>query len=154
MIIAEPYSINQIPLLGLDSFVAGLVIGPMLKSWRGRWGLAALFGLCDGVGSFMGAMLPHAIPDAPDILIYGVAATVATFAAQRNTRWLASLPIILAIDNLTAGAPATEACVLAISSGLMALIGIALSELACHLGEHLGFSKPLFLERIRRTVDT
>jgi hypothetical protein len=60
----------QILLLGLDSFVAGVVIGPVLKPWRKRLGLAALFGFCDGAGTLVGALLPHAVPEYAEVIVY------------------------------------------------------------------------------------
>jgi putative Mn2+ efflux pump MntP len=126
----------QIPLLGLDSFVAGLMTGPVLKQRRKRLGLAVLFGLCDCAGSFMGATLPHAVPDFPVFIVYSLVVAAVLLAARRSASWLLSVPFILALDNLAAGAPAAATSVLAVSSGLMAWAGMVLSGFAWTVGMH------------------
>lgn len=127
----------QIPLLGLDSFVAGLLIGPVLKPWRDRSALAVMFGMCDGGGTFAGALLPHAVPDFSDVVVYALVVAAVLLAARRSSWWLAATPVVMALDNLAAGAPASAAPISAISSGLMALAGMALSGFAWSVGRRL-----------------
>ena len=117
----------HLPLLGLDSFVAGLLIGPLLRSRQHRALLAGAFGICDGLGTWVGALLPHSLPDTPDVAFYALAALAVVIAARRSARWLAVVPALLALDNLMAGAPAASALALAVSSGLMAWAGMTLS---------------------------
>jgi hypothetical protein len=120
----------QLPLLGLDSFVAGLLVGPVLKPWGRRVGLAVAFGSCDGIGTLGGAVLSHSVPDIPEVAVYVLAVSAVLLAARRSAWWLAAVPAVLALDNLAAGAPAELAPALAVSSGLMAWTGMALSGLA------------------------
>jgi hypothetical protein len=113
--------------LGLDSFIGGLLVGPVLTRWRDRLGLAALFGVCDGVASLVGGMLPHTFPDIPQALVYGLAVVLVGLAGRRSRSWLLASPLVLALDNLATGAPAAAVPAIAGSSGLLALVGMTAS---------------------------
>ena len=133
--------VDQVLLLGLDSLVGGLLIGPLPQRWRDRVGLAVLFGVCDGAGSFVGGTLPHAFPEIPDILLYGVAVVLVGLAARHSRHWLLASPFILALDNLATGAPATAVPTLAVSSGMLALAGMTASA-------YLSFAAQGFYRRV------
>ena len=42
-------------LLGSDSFVAGLIVGPFLRDWRAGASLSLGFAACDGAATLLGA---------------------------------------------------------------------------------------------------
>ena len=117
----------QILLLGLDSLATGMILGPLLKTWRARAGLSIACGLCDGVASIAGGWLPHTVPQPSTLLLYGVVAAVVVLAARRSPGWLVAAPPILALDNLSTGAPLAAAAVLALSSAMMACAGLGIS---------------------------
>jgi putative Mn2+ efflux pump MntP len=115
--------------LGLDSFAAGLVVGPILLSWSKRARLALGFGLCDGLACWMGACMPHQLPGLPDVVLYVCCVPFLLAGATRSRAWLCALPVVLSLDNLAAGLPAGQAPALALSSAVMAAFGLALGSL-------------------------
>jgi hypothetical protein len=115
--------------LGFDSFLAGLAIGPILRSWRSRAWFVALFGVCDGEATLLGAAAPHVVPELPAAALYGLAVVVVIQGARRSRAWLYAMPLLFSLDNLAAGAPAAEAPALALSSAAMAAAGLALGAL-------------------------
>jgi hypothetical protein len=127
----------QIPLLGFDSFVAGVLVGPVLKPWWKRAGLAVLFGACDGAGTLVGSLEPHALPELSDVVVYAVLAVTVALAAKNSSWWLLIAPFILALDNFAAGAPGSDAFTLAISSGIAAWVGMALAASAWRSGQYV-----------------
>jgi putative Mn2+ efflux pump MntP len=112
--------------LGLDSFMAGLAIGPILPSWGGRMLSALAFGLCDGLASWLGASIQHQLPDLPEFVLYIGSVVLLLAGAIRSRAWLFALPLVLSIDNLAAAVPAGQAPVLALGSAAMAGVGLAL----------------------------
>ena len=56
--------------LGFDSFLAGMAIGPIIRSGPGRAWCIALFGVCDGLATLFGAFVPHRLPDPPAAALY------------------------------------------------------------------------------------
>ena len=114
-------------LLGIDSLLVGLVIGPVVRTRARRAGLALAFGGCDGVATLLGACCPHAVPDLPGGLLYAGAAAAVMLAARRSAGWLLAAPLLLGLDNLASGAPASAALPLAASSAAMAWAGLAAS---------------------------
>jgi hypothetical protein len=120
-------------LLGLDSFVAGAAIGPILASWSARAWLVTAFGVCDGLSTLLGTAAPHLVPDLPSVMIYGIAVALIIQAALRSRTWLYAVPILLSLDNLAAGRPASEALALGLSSAAMAGLGLVLGGLGCRL---------------------
>lgn len=116
--------------LGLDSFLAGLAIGPLLPSRTGRLWCAAAFGVCDGLASWLGALIPHRLPEPPDLALWLVCVMLLLAGARRGRMWLFAVPVVLSLDNLAAGVPADLAPALALSSAVMAAAGIALGRLA------------------------
>jgi putative Mn2+ efflux pump MntP len=129
-------------LLSLDSLLASLAMGPLLASWRQRWGLAALFGGCDALAVCAGAAwgrndwaLALASPLAAlYALALGVCCLAAACGNQRRAkaRWVFVLPVLLSLDNLAygagagpaGGAVASQAIVLGFISFALALAGL------------------------------
>jgi hypothetical protein len=124
-------------LLGSDSLVAGLAIGPWVASWRAGAAYALLFGVSDGMATVLGATIPHRVPEPPAILIYLVAVGVFARGARHSRLWLCVLPVLVSLDNLAAGRPASGAVALALSSALMAALGMALGGLGRRLAIRL-----------------
>lgn len=126
-------SVGEIPsaivLVGSDSLIAGLLIGPCLTSWRAGAGYALWFGICDGLGTVLGSIALHRVPEPPAVLIYLAAAALLAQGARRSRVWLSALPVLFSLDNLAAGYPAAEAPVLALASAAMAGLGLALGGL-------------------------
>ena len=120
-------------LLGFDSLVAGLAIGPFLSSRRTAAAYALLFGVCDGVATALGSMAPHRVPEPPAILIYLAAAALLAQGARRSRVWLSALPALFSLDNLVAGYPAADAPGVALGSAAMAGLGLALGGLGRRL---------------------
>ena len=56
--------------LGFDSLLAGIAIGPVILSNRDRALFAILFGVCDGLATLCGILLPHRFPEAPSVALY------------------------------------------------------------------------------------
>jgi hypothetical protein len=120
----------QVWLFGSDSLIAGLFAGPVVGSWRGRVGLAVLFGVCDGAGTLFGALLPHAAPSLADVVLYLGYVLLVVMAARRSSFWLVFMPLVLGLDNLVSGAPVSSAPTLAVASATLALVGMSLSIIA------------------------
>jgi putative Mn2+ efflux pump MntP len=132
-------------LLGLDSLIACLAIGPIV-SRRSMVPLAVLFGVADGVGFLIGAGLHWQIPsDVSDILQTGILIAlglyllvIAAFAKRVAARWpVWILPWALSIDNLTygltddhaSGSLVQQAGLQTVASGLLALVGLVIGVL-------------------------
>lgn len=115
-------------ILSWDSFVAGAIVGPFLRGWRASVALAFLFALCDGGAAVIGDAWPHAAPTPPEILIYFVAAPLIAIAATHSRRWLFLTPALLSVDNLASGLLGANPLVLALGSGVAAIVGLTLSR--------------------------
>ena len=101
-------------LLGIDSLIACIAIGPIVSR---RWGvpLAALFGICDGGGFLLGSAFHWAMPDDVSTFVttavllalglYWIAIAVFARTSQLvSSRWLVwVLPFALSVDNITYG---------------------------------------------------
>jgi hypothetical protein len=116
-------------LLGFDSLLAGLAIGPILSSWHERTVFVLLFGVCDGAATLLGAAVPHLVPDPPAAMLYLLMVALIIQGARRSATWLYAMPILFSLDNLVAGSAASDALGLAVSSAAMAGIGLALGGL-------------------------
>jgi len=133
-------------LLGVDSLIACLAIGPIIsKRWRVP--LAALFGVCDGAGFLLGSALHWSMPGTVSTVaetavlvalgLYWLSLAVASKKAA-GTRWVWALPFALSIDNITFGVIDgrwsnsiwVQAGQQTLSSALLAGIGVALSVAA------------------------
>jgi hypothetical protein len=128
-------------LLGLDSFIVCLAAGLMVDG-RSRFGLAALFGVADGLAFLVGAGLGWQLfsEGASAILTSGMLVAMALYllvvaaGTQRvaASRALWVLPAVLVFDNLTygllgdhaAGSLFGQAGAQALSSSLLALAGL------------------------------
>jgi hypothetical protein len=131
-------------LLGLDSLIVCLAIGPLVD--RGsRLKLAALFGVADGVAFLVGAGLGWQLfsDGQASLLTSGILVAlglyllvVAAGTRQVTARWSVwVLPSALVFDNLTyglvgdhaAGSLFQQAGQQALSSALLALVGLAVA---------------------------
>jgi hypothetical protein len=86
-----------------------------------------LFGICDGIGTVCGALVPHALPTLPDLGLYAICVIVVALAARRSAWWLWLMPVLLGIDNLSLGASIGMAPASAIASAAIALSGMTAS---------------------------
>jgi hypothetical protein len=116
-------------LLGFDSLLAGLAIGPILSSWRGRAVFALLIGVCDGAATLLGAAVPHLVPELPSAALYLIAVALIIRGAQRSRTWLYAIPVLFSLDNVAFGSAPSDALGLALSSAAMACLGLALGGL-------------------------
>ena len=133
--------------LGLDSLRAGVGMSALDRSWRLHAWLALAFGICDGLGTLIGAALGEAVSRGaiaagyvgPALLIvYGtlliaVPSHTASRVREVGRPWMiVGLPVALSVDNLVSGValglvqfPAvTTAAIIAAVSGAMALVGL------------------------------
>jgi len=139
---------NSAFFLSLDSFIAALAVGPLMRSRFARLHLAFWFGFWDGAATLAGAIfgwggrwsdeLSHwVVPLAA--LLYGIscvfAATWTRFRA--NPRLAFVLAFLMSFDNLAYGTsigPMTSqvverAVMLSVASFLMAILGLLLTSL-------------------------
>jgi hypothetical protein len=136
-------------VLGSDSLIAGLLAGSVIRTWRCRIQLAVLFGIADGLGTLCGAFLSHSVPSLPDIVVYFVCVALVALAARSSSFWLFFMPLILALDNLSSGAPADTAFPAALASALLAMIGLIVSwTIAGRRGDH-GWAQALRSSKTR-----
>jgi len=127
-------------LLGIDSLIACLAIGALVDRKRWVW-LAALFALADGAAFLIGVGLGWGLMSAAasEVIEMGTLVllglyllVVAASTAQMTARWaIWVLPFALTVDNLTfglageqTGSTAGEALAQALSSGLLAYLGL------------------------------
>ena len=105
-------------LPGIDSLIACIALGPII---RRQWSvpLAALFGICDGVGFLLGSAFHWSMPDSvsniTEVVVLGVLGlywiAIAIFSRQTaladqqsRSRWgVWVLPFVLSVDNITFG---------------------------------------------------
>jgi hypothetical protein len=130
-------------LLGIDSLIVCLAIGPLL-SRRARVPLALCFGIADGVGFLLGSAfhwsMPGGISAAVETAVFaglglywlGLAVTTRQSA---GAKWVWVLPVVMSIDNITYGLIDNhwttnvwgQAGEQALASVLLAGIGLALA---------------------------
>lgn len=127
-------------LLGIDSLIACIAIGALVDR-RSRLWLAGLVGIADGVGFLIGAGLGWGLfsKGASEVVEIGtlVALGLYLMVIAAGTRRVAAhwpvwvLPFALTVDNLTyglageqTGSLLADAGAQAVSSGLLALIGL------------------------------
>jgi len=130
-------------LLGIDSLIACFAVGALV-SRRSWFAYAALFGVCDAGGFLLGTAFHWSIPDATANVVETAVLVglglywlgIALYARRlAETRWVWALPFVLSIDNITYGlidhawshSVAVQAFEQAISSALLAGIGLAVS---------------------------
>jgi hypothetical protein len=134
--------VTNILLLGVDSLIACLAIGPIVAAkWRAP--LAALFGIADGAGFLVGTALGWHLSAAITgglrsgiMLLFGAYLIIVTASTSRvAARWpIWVLPFALTLDNLTYGlvgdddavtsSPLAQAGLQAVSSAALAMIGL------------------------------
>ena len=119
-------SLLTLLMLGTDSLIAGLAIGPVFGLWRQRAVFAFLFGFCDGAAAVLGAAMRHRVPEASSALLYLVAVALIVQGVRRSPAWLYALPVLFSVDNFAAATAASEAPALALGSAAMAGVGLAL----------------------------
>lgn len=121
-------------LLGLDSFVAGLALAPLLRGPSSRVTAVALFGAADAAATLAGGLIALPLgglllvaPGAP--ALFGLYLLAAGFLAARGTERAAArasalpvtigLAVALAIDNLVAGDGGSVVATGCVSAALM-----------------------------------
>jgi hypothetical protein len=99
-------------LLGLDGFAVCLALGPLRLGVPGSISFVGWFGLCDGLALLAGKgfHLSPAFSPALWLMLMGLWAVVVLLLLLSRTRVLLPLlPVLLAFDNLAAGAARTHA---------------------------------------------
>jgi hypothetical protein len=107
-------------LLGVDSLIASIAVGPIMeRKWSVLVPFAVLFGVADGGGYLLGTVLHWSFPDNLDFLaptvvavigVYWIAVAIisrraATAEDNPKARWgVWILPLLLSLDNITYGA--------------------------------------------------
>jgi hypothetical protein len=134
-------------LLGVDSLIACLAVGPVVrKKWRVPF--AVCFGIGDGGGFLLGTAFHWNVPDGVAnvvetavLLALGAYWILIAVLSRRASEpgsangWVWILPWVLSIDNITYGlidhawshSVAVQAVEQAVSSALLAGIGLAVS---------------------------
>lgn len=130
-------------LLGIDSLIACFAVGALVGR-RSRLPYAALFGVCDAGAFLLGTALHWTMPEATAQVVstaalvgLGLYLVVVAIGAQKvaDTRWVWALPALLTLDNIGFGlidhswssAVPVEAAEQALSSILLAAVGLAAS---------------------------
>lgn len=132
----------NILLLGVDSLIACLAIGPIVAA-KWRLPLAALFGIADGAGFLIGTSVGWHLPEAVTgtlrsgvLLLFGVyLIVVTTMTSRAAARWpIWVVPFALTLDNLTYGlvgdddtltaSPLAQAGWQVVTSAALAMVGL------------------------------
>jgi hypothetical protein len=112
-------------VLGADSGLFCLAMGPLALSHNDRIRLALAFGICDAAASVFGLRLQYStLPRLPEFWLYLGCAVVLGLAARRNRSFLYGVPVLLSLDNLTTGLPIGPAIAAGICSSTLAAIGL------------------------------
>jgi hypothetical protein len=130
-------------LLGVDSLIACLAVGTVVqRKWRVPF--AVCFGIGDGGGFLLGTAFHWSVPGATASIVettvlvalglYWIGVTMLARRAN-GSGWVWVLPWVLSIDNITYGlidhawshSVAVQALEQAVSSALLAGIGLAVS---------------------------
>jgi len=114
---------------GFDSFLAGLAIGFCALSWRERFRLAVTFGVCDAAATLLGSWWPHSFQGPLVLAVYLLCVLLLVPSAPTRRALFYALPVLLSVDNLFGGAPASAATALGAVSTAMALLGLNLAAL-------------------------
>jgi len=145
-------------VLGIDSFLIGAAVGPVIRERPRRWAMALAFGVCDGLAILVGF---HCGPLAGVSLawcewagvvavgLYGVLVVVLCAwgrgaAADGRARWLPLvLPAVMSLDNLAAGVGLAEAGTLSVAPVLLpAVLSSLLAACGLSVGAALGGACP------------
>jgi hypothetical protein len=119
----------RVAALGLDSFLACLVIGAYGVSRAEAFGLAATFGACDAAASLVGSIWPLQLPPLVAVGLYLMCPLLLVSAARSRRILLFGLPVLLSLDNLCSTTPAAMAPVLGAGSAAMALAGLRIANI-------------------------
>jgi hypothetical protein len=147
-------------LLGADSFVISLGLGPLVAG-RKRYTAAAAFGVCDGaaimIAPHLGTPLASALSALADcalpllLIAYAVYVAILTLNSRAlsagRAGWLL-LPIAASIDNLAAGPLSGSTVVLGAVALMSAFISAAMSLMAFATADALQSSVRLAPERL------
>lgn len=117
---------------GLDSLLAGLIVGSLLRSWRERLGLALAFGAFDSAAALAGTAWPHRAPEAHALAAYLLFAALLAVAARYNRALFYLLPLILSVDNFF-GQVRDNPLAMGVNSALLALLGLSLAAFGRNL---------------------
>jgi putative Mn2+ efflux pump MntP len=134
-------------LLGMDSFVVSLGLGPLVRG-RNRYAIASAFGLCDGAAILFAPLFSTSFAGAISSLeeralpVLVIAYAIYVVALTRNARALAQgwagwlvLPVATSIDNLAAGPLASSTVSIGMVAFFCAFISAAMSLAALAIGE-------------------
>jgi hypothetical protein len=153
-------------LLGTDSLIACIAIGPMMSRRMSALApLVLLFGLADGLGYLLGCALHWSYPDswgnvAPAIVamlgVYWIGVALISRKAAKaeeapKARWAVwALPWLLSLDNITFGA--VDGVSHNASIGLSAVEQFASSTIQAGVGLALGIGIAYSIPAVRRHV--
>jgi hypothetical protein len=134
--------LNIGPFISLDSLVACIALSALRLSARERYCLAAAFGVCDGLATYLSAMPEAGVLALPILAVclmlvltcgsHGACGGGLSFDFRLSfrRRWLIVLPLALSIDNLLGSAPSSAAFTCGVGSMAWALLGLQLGSKA------------------------
>jgi hypothetical protein len=134
--------LNIGPFLSVDSFAACVALSALRLSSRGRYCLAAAFGVCDGSATLLSAMPNASLLTLPILAICSMLVLTSGSAGSCGgrfvfdmrlsfrRRWLIVPPLALSIDNLLGSAAPSAALACGVSSLAWALLGLQLGSVA------------------------
>lgn len=117
-------------ILGIDSAVAAIAVGPLIRGGWARLAVALLFGACDAAASFaawsFGFVPPRwfAATGAGGVALYGAYLLALGGIAGRRRRLLYVLPVLLSLDNLLSPAALPDALLFGVVSAALAGFGL------------------------------
>lgn len=152
-------------LLGIDSLIACIAVGPII---RRRWSVpfAVLFGICDGGGFLLGSAFHWSMPDSvgniAEVVALGVLGLywigIATFSRQtaladqqsRSNWGVWILPFVLTVDNITFGVVdgVSKNASVGQSAGVQALSSAILAGLGLVIGMGIAYAIPALRRRM------
>ena len=137
-------------ILGIDSLLVGIALGPVIRERHRRWTMALAFGVCDGLALLVGFQVgpPARVSLAwcewagvVAVGLYGVlvlltAAWGRAAAVAGRVRWFPLiLPLVMSLDNLAAGFAHAE---VGAPSSVLVLLPAGLSGVLAACGLFLG----------------
>lgn len=140
-------------LLSFDSLIVSLALGPLVRSPRQRWLLAALFGICDGLAVIAGVALRFrfACPlGAVFALVCGAYFLVAAFwdKFRADFRLVFLLPLVMSLDNFVYGLESGPLSGLVMTrAAVLGFASFGLAALGLYAGGRLPFSGPRASQR-------
>lgn len=116
--------------LGLDSFLACLLVGALGLSNHRALALAIAFGGCDAAASWIGALWPLHLPAFLPAAALALCVPMLAVTVRGKHVLLFGLPLLLSLDNLCTALPARMVLPAGAASGAMALLGLHLARKA------------------------